>query len=93
MLTAFVLIHCARGTIDSTAQELVEIDGISEVYSITGSFDLAAVVKVKTPESLSDIVTNKMLKVASIEKTETMVAFRTYSRRDLEEVFTASDAN
>ena len=91
MVTALVLMNCTRDRINETAQLLVDMSGVSEVYSISGRYDLAAVIRVKSPEDLADVVTNKMPKITSIEKTETMIAFRTYSQDDLEQVFTVGE--
>ena len=63
------------------------MDGISEVYSVSGNFDLVAIVRVKTNEELADLVTKKMLAIEGIIKTETMLAFQAFSRHDLEAMF------
>lgn len=89
MLTAIVLINCVRDKINETAQQLIDMRGVTEVYSISGNHDLAAIVRVKSPDDLAEVVTNQLLKISSIQKTETMIAFRSYSRVDLEQVFTA----
>ncbi len=88
MLTAILLINCARDKINETAQQLVDMRGVTEVYSISGNYDLAAIIRVKSPDDLAEVVTNQLLKISSIQKTETMIAFRSYSRIDLEQVFT-----
>jgi len=87
MVTAIVLIHADRKMINETAQELVKMEGVSEVYSVAGQWDLAAVVRVKDNELLAETITTNMLRLAGILKTETLIAFRTYSRYDLERLF------
>jgi len=87
MVTAIVLIHADRKMINETAQELVKMEGVSEVYSVAGQWDLAAVVRVKDNELLAETITTHMLRLAGILKTETLIAFRTYSRYDLERLF------
>jgi len=87
MVSAIVLIECEKGTISDTAETLAEMKGISEVYSVAGQVDLVAVIRVPDNESLADIVTNKMLLVPGITRTETLIAFRVYSRHDLESMF------
>jgi DNA-binding Lrp family transcriptional regulator len=61
--------------------------GITEVYSVSGRYDLIAIVRIKDNETLSDIVTGAMLKLDGIVDSETMLAFRTYSKHDLESMF------
>ena len=87
MVTAFVLTKARRDAINETAQALVETDGVAEVYSVAGPWDLVAVIRVGTNEELADVVTNHMLKLGGIERTKTLIAFRAYSRYDLESMF------
>jgi DNA-binding Lrp family transcriptional regulator len=63
------------------------MDGVSEVHSVSGRFDLVAVLRVQSNEQLADLVTSKMLKLGSIRHTETLIAFRQYSKDDLEAAF------
>ncbi len=87
MVTAIVLIHAHRKTVNETAEALTRLDGIAEVYSIAGDWDLAAMIRVKSNEQLADLVTNHMLKLEGIAKTTTLIAFRAYSKFDLERMF------
>jgi DNA-binding Lrp family transcriptional regulator len=87
MVTAIVLLNCARARVAEVADKLASMEGISEVYSVAGRFDLVAMVRVKTNEDLADVVTAGMQKIPGIESTETLIAFRAYSRLDLEGVF------
>jgi DNA-binding Lrp family transcriptional regulator len=87
MVSAIILIDCVKGSIIQTAEALAEMDGISEVYSVAGRVDLVAIVRVTDNEKLAEVVTNKMLKVPGILKTETLIAFQVYSRHDLEQMF------
>ena len=87
MVTAIVLLNVARARVAEVADELASLEGISEVYSVAGRFDLVAMVRVKANEDLADIVTTRMQKIDGIESTETLIAFRAYSRVDLEGVF------
>jgi len=87
MLSAIVLIECEKGTIKDTAQALAEMKGISEVYSVAGQVDLVAVIRVADNDSLAEIVTSQMLLVPGILRTETLIAFRVYSKHDLESMF------
>jgi DNA-binding Lrp family transcriptional regulator len=87
MVTTLVLINVSHGAINQVAEQLAGLEGISEVYSVAGRYDLVALIRVKTNEQMADLITNKMLKVEGIEKTETLIAFRAYSRHDLEAMF------
>jgi DNA-binding Lrp family transcriptional regulator len=87
MINAIVLINTARDRINPTAEKLVDIPGVSEVYSVSGQFDLVAILRVASVEQMADIVTNHMLKLGGIQRTETLVAFRTFSQHDLDRLF------
>lgn len=87
MVTAIILLNVARERINEIAEELADITGMSEIFSVSGRFDLVAVARVGTTDDLADLVTNRMLKVPGITGSETMLAFRAYSRHDLEGMF------
>jgi len=87
MVTAIVLINAERKSINELAQKLFKLSGISEVYSVSGRYDLAAIIRVSNNEKLADLITNNMLQMKGIINTETMLAFETYSRYDLERMF------
>ena len=87
MVSAVILFNVERNQINEVAQKLADVPGITEVYSVSGSYDLVAIVRVKTNEELADLVTAKLLKVSGIRETETLISFRVYSRFDLEAAF------
>lgn len=87
MVNAIVLLRVKRDRINSVAQELVEIQGVSEVYSVAGQFDLVAILRARDDEQFASIVTEGMLKVEGIKSSETLIAFRAYSRHDLDRLF------
>jgi DNA-binding Lrp family transcriptional regulator len=87
MVTAIVLLNVTRNKINAVAEKLADMDGISEVFSVAGEYDLAAIIRVKDNEGLADLVTNRMLKIEGITKSETLIAFRVYSKHDLEAMF------
>ena len=87
MVTAIILMKVTRERINETAQELSDIGGISEVFSVSGGYDLIAITRVKDNDELAELVTGKMLKVKGITDSQTMLAFRTYSKHDLEGMF------
>ncbi len=88
MITAIILIKVERDKINETAERLAEIQGVSEVYSVSGEFDLVAMIRVPDTDAMAEIVTRHMLKLEGIQRTHTMVAFRAYSRHDLDRIFT-----
>jgi len=87
MVTAIILINAERSKINEVAGVLTEMKGISEVYSVSGHYDLVAIVRVRTNEDLADLVTNHLLKIEAILKTDTLLAFQAFSRHDLEAMF------
>jgi DNA-binding Lrp family transcriptional regulator len=87
MVTAVTLLNVKRDKINRVAEQLVEIQGISEVYSVGGRFDLVAMIRVKHNEDLADVVTEHIRRIEGIIKTETLLAFRAYSRHDLDSMF------
>ncbi|MFA7387425.1 MAG: Lrp/AsnC ligand binding domain-containing protein [Thiohalobacteraceae bacterium] len=87
MVTAIVLLKVERTHVNDVAQQLTDMEGISEVYSVGGRWDLVVMVRVHTNEDLADVVTGHMLKLEGILQTETLIAFRAYSRHDLENMF------
>jgi DNA-binding Lrp family transcriptional regulator len=93
MVNAIILIQTKYGKINDVAESLAEIPEISEVYSVGGSFDVIAIIRVRDNEDIADLVTRKMLDVDGIERTETMIAFKAYSRHDLEAVFSIGPGN
>ncbi|WP_191564218.1 Lrp/AsnC family transcriptional regulator [Janibacter melonis] len=87
MITAIVLINADVDRIPEVAQSIAEIDGVSEVYSVAGDADLIAMVRVRQHEELNDVIADRLNKVTGIIGTSTHIAFRTYSRHDLDAAF------
>jgi DNA-binding Lrp family transcriptional regulator len=87
MVTALVLINTARNAVNEVAEQLAEIDGVTEVYSVAGKYDLIALLRVPTNEAMADLVTREILEVQGIESSETLLAFRVHSKFDLETIF------
>ena len=83
MVTAIILIRVARGGVPSTAEALLDIAGIGEVYSVAGEWDLVAIARVKRHDDLDGLVTAGLAAVRTVEATRTLVAFRAYSRKDI----------
>jgi DNA-binding Lrp family transcriptional regulator len=76
-----------RKNINQVAEQLADVPGITEVYSVSGKYDLIAIARVKTNEELANLVTKTILQIEPITRTETMLAFKAYSKHDLEAIF------
>jgi len=87
MLTAIVLIDTVADRIPEVADAVAEIPGVSEVCSVTGDIDLIAVVRVREHDRLAEVIADQVSKVEGIVRTQTYIAFRAYSRTDLEQAF------
>jgi len=87
MITAFVLIHTERGQTAAAGEALADIPDVAEVYSVTGEYDLVAVVRVKRYEQMAEVVPRRIAAVAGIANTHTLMAFQHYSRHDLEHMW------
>lgn len=87
MVTAIVLITAQADRVPELAQALVEVEGVSEVFSVAGRWDLVAIVRVGSNDDLAIVVSNRIRKLPGIVASETLIAFRAYSRRELEAAF------
>lgn len=87
MITAIVLIDCATDSIPEVAQTLASLPRVSEVYSVAGHVDLIAIVRVREFDEIAEVIAGGISKVAGVVNTETHIAFRAYSRHDLDEAF------
>lgn len=87
MITSIVLIKTSTDRIPEIAEEIAALEGVSEVYSVTGAHDLIAMVRVAEHEALADVIPGRISKVPGVISTETHIAFRTYSQHDLESAF------
>jgi DNA-binding Lrp family transcriptional regulator len=87
MFTAFVMIQAERRRLQDVARHLAEIPGVDEVYSVTGEWDIVAVLRLKDYNALAEIVTGKMVEVPGIVRTNTHLAFRAFPQSLLERSF------
>ncbi|MBB6474650.1 DNA-binding Lrp family transcriptional regulator [Sphaerisporangium rubeum] len=87
MVTAIVHIKAEVDRIPEVAETIADLDGVSEVYSITGAHDLLAMVRVAAYEQVAEIVPGRINKIPGVLETETHLAFRTYSKHDLDAAF------
>ena len=87
MITSIVMIKCEVGRVKSVSEALVDIEDVAEVYSVTGEWDIFAVIRVKEFDSLAKVVSEGVTSTPGITKTVTAMAFRYYSKHNLEKVW------
>lgn len=87
MITAIVFVKADVARIPEIGEAIAAVEGVSEVYSVTGQIDLIALVRVRTHEGVAEVVADRLNKVEGIIETETHIAFRTFSKHDLESAF------
>ena len=87
MLTAFILVKSSREGLTSLGPALADVEGVAEVYTVTGDWDFVAIVRVREHDDLAKIVTQGLTRLEAIRRTQTMVAFQQFSAHDLEAMF------
>ena len=87
MITAIVMIKAEVDKIPEAAEAIAALSGIEEAYSVTGEWELIALAKVPVHEELADLIPGRLNKIPGVLHTETHIAFRTYSSRDLDAAF------
>ncbi|HLS79957.1 MAG TPA: Lrp/AsnC ligand binding domain-containing protein [Steroidobacter sp.] len=86
-VSAVVLIKAQTGLINELAEQLAELPGVAEVFSVAGQYDLVALVRVRENDELADVITHRMRKLKGILETQTLIAFRVYTKAELAEGF------
>jgi DNA-binding Lrp family transcriptional regulator len=87
MITAIVMVSVQSDKIPEVAQQIADVDGVSEVYSVAGDVDLVAIVRVRQFDDIADTIAGRLSKVPGVVHTDTHIAFRAYSRHDLDATF------
>jgi DNA-binding Lrp family transcriptional regulator len=87
MLTAVILIKASRDGLRTLGPQLADVEGVAEVYTVTGDWDFVAIVRVREHDELAGVVTGKLTALDGIANTNTMVAFQQFSAHDLESMF------
>ena len=87
MVNAIVLINVERGHVNDVAEMLVALEGITEVFSVAGRYDLVAILRTADNDRIADLVTRHIMDIEYISHTETLLAFRVFSNFDLERMF------
>jgi DNA-binding Lrp family transcriptional regulator len=88
---AIVLIEAERGAMSTLGGQLADVDGVAECYSVTGSWDFVAIVRVRAHEHLAAVVQHGIGELPGVARTQTMVAFEAFSQHDLEAMFTVGE--
>ncbi len=87
MTHAIILIQAERSALSTLGGDLADVDGVAEAYSVTGEWDFVAILRLREPEQLAQVVTGSISQLTGVVRTQTMVAFETFSRHDLEALF------
>jgi DNA-binding Lrp family transcriptional regulator len=87
MVNAIVLLKVKSNRINQVAEELADLDGVSEVYSVAGQYDLVVIIRAHDDEQIASLVTDRLLQAEGLLESETLIAFRTYSKHDLDGLF------
>ncbi len=87
MITSIVMVSCDTARIPEVAEAIADLAAVSEVYSTTGAVDLIAIVRVREFDEVAEAIAGGIAKIPGVEHTETHLAFRAYSRHDLEQAF------
>jgi DNA-binding Lrp family transcriptional regulator len=87
MITALVMINCEVGKVHQVAEELITLDGVAEVYSVSGEYDIMAIIRVKEYDLMAKLVSEDIASLDGIAMTNTHMAFRCYSKQDMERMW------
>ena len=87
MITSIVMINCETGRVHQVAEKLINLDGVAEVYSVSGEYDIMAIIRVKEYDSLAKLVSQDIAGIDGILMTNTNMAFRCYSKHDMERMW------
>ena len=87
MITSIAMINCQVGKVHAVAEALVDLDGVAEVYSVSGEYDIMAIIRIKEYDSLAQVVSEQIAQIPGITGTATHMAFRCYSKHDMEKMW------
>jgi DNA-binding Lrp family transcriptional regulator len=87
VVTAFTLVRATREGLGRLGPQLADVEGVAEVYTVTGDWDFVVIVRVREHEELARVVTGRLAKLEGIQRTSTMIAFQQFSQHDLEAMF------
>lgn len=86
-VTAFVMIKTEGRRASEVAQRLADVEYVAEVYSVTGAYDLIVILRLPSYEQLAEVVPDKISMTDGVTETETILAFRAFTRRELDSAF------
>lgn len=89
MVNTVVLATCDIHQVPETAQAIADLPAVSEVYSVAGDYDLVIMVRTRAHEELARVVTEGIARIPGVSRTQTLVAFKVFSRHDVEALFSA----
>ena len=78
MQTIFVMVKCDLGKSYQVADEAVQVDKISEVYSISGQYDLLMKCYLNDDEDIGHFVCEHLQKLPGIKDTFTLITFKAF---------------
>jgi DNA-binding Lrp family transcriptional regulator len=87
VIHAIVLIEAEQSALSTLGGTLADVEGVAEAYSVTGEWDFVAILRLREPDQLAQVVTDRLSRLRGVKRTHTMVAFEAYSRHDLEALF------
>lgn len=87
MVTAFVMIKTEVRRTSEVAQRIADLEHVAEVYSVTGEYDIIVILHLSTYEQLAEVVPDQIAMIDGVAETETTLAFRAYTRRELDTAF------
>jgi DNA-binding Lrp family transcriptional regulator len=91
VVNAVVLLNIEQAHVNNVAQQITTMPGVTDVYSVAGEYDVVVILRVNDNEAVADLVTKRVAHLPGIRNTETLIAFRTYSNRDLDAGFSLGD--
>ncbi|HEV7610773.1 MAG TPA: Lrp/AsnC ligand binding domain-containing protein [Steroidobacteraceae bacterium] len=87
MATAVILLNVEGKETTRVAEAIASLAGVTEVYSVAGNYDLVAIVRVHKNEALAELVTDQIRAIPGILGSQTLIAFRAYSPKDVDALF------
>jgi len=79
MKTIFVQVKCDLGRAYQVAEDVVDVEGVSEVYSISGQYDLLLKCYLEAESDIGHFVTERIQTLPGVKDTFTTIAFKAFS--------------
>lgn len=78
MRVAYMMIKVEVGTTDKVASRLIEVEEVTEVYSVSGAYDILAKVLVEEYDEFGQVIPSKIHSIPGIRETNTLLAFNAF---------------